>query len=244
MGALTGYKCIHKNGKEIRVPLNQVNELLKNGWKLGHTEESKRKNSESHKGKTSPFKGKHHSEEAKKKNSESKKGEKNPMYGKTTWMKGKTHTEKTKKKSSESHLGLPSPMKGKYHSEEARQKMRKPKSNEGRKNMRLAAIKRIEENNGKIFPNFNKNSIVFFEKFDKDNNTSGFYGKEEFHIKKLGYWLDYFNPDLKLIIEWDEETHYRNDKLKKKDIQRQKNIQEFYPDFEFRRIREKDIIEI
>ena len=43
-------------------------------------------------------------------------------------------------------------------------------------------------------------------------------------------------------MEWDEEHHFdRNDNLKGKDIQRQKNIQEFFPDFEFRRIREKGI---
>jgi len=55
-------------------------------------------------------KGSKHSEESKKKMSESKKGkmvgEKNPFYG-------KTHSEETRKKISEAGIGRPSPMKGK-----------------------------------------------------------------------------------------------------------------------------------
>ena len=91
-------------------------------------------------------------------------------------------------------------------------------------------------------PNFNKNSIPYFKKFDKENNTKGLYGKEEFHIPGTRYRVDYINFNLKLIIEWDEESHFKNNKLKEKDIQRQKEIQAFYPDFEFLRIREKELI--
>ncbi len=117
--------------------------------------------------------------------------------------------------------------KGKKHSKETKRKMR------------LTAIKRIEENNGKVFPHFNKNSIFYFKNFDKENNTKGLYGKNEYQIKKLGYWLDYINFNLKLIIEWDEENHFKNNKLKLKDIQRQKEIENYYPTFKFIRIREK-----
>ena len=46
------------------------------------TEETKQKQSESHKGEKNHMYGKHHSEEAKQKMSESNKGEENPMYGK------------------------------------------------------------------------------------------------------------------------------------------------------------------
>ena len=105
--------------------------------------------------------------------------------------------------------------------------------------MSKTAKKRYKENGGKLPLNYNKNSIPFFENFDKENNTKGLYGANEFHIKGTGYHVDYFNQDLKLIIEWDEEGHYKNGNLRKKDIQRQKEIQEFYPNFEFRRIREK-----
>ena len=71
-----------------------------NGHK--HKLETRIKIATSHRGKTSPFKGKKHTEETKKKMSESRKG--------------KTHTEETKKKMSESH-------KGKTHTPETKRKM-------------------------------------------------------------------------------------------------------------------------
>ena len=65
---------------------------------LKHTEETKKKMSESRKGENHPLYGKHHTEETKKKISESLKGNKNPNYGKPL-------SEETKKKLSESHKG-------------------------------------------------------------------------------------------------------------------------------------------
>jgi very-short-patch-repair endonuclease len=56
----------------------------------------------------------------------------------------------------------------------------------------------------------------------------------------LGYWLDYINFDLKVIIEWDEKRHYdASGNLKERDIRRQEEIQEYFPDFLFLRIREE-----
>ena len=108
--------------------------------------------------------------------------------------------------------------------------------------MRLSKIKRIKKNNEKMFPNYNENACEFFKRFDKENNTQGryaVYGKGEFHIKELGYFPDYINFEKKIIMEWDEEHHFDSEgDLKKKDIQRQKEIQEFYPDFEFIRLKE------
>ena len=88
------------------------------------SEETKRKMSETNKGRISNRKGKHHSEESKKKISESQKG--------NQYHKGKPHSEETKKKISEVKKGcipwnkgvhLESPMKGKHHSEEAKKKI-------------------------------------------------------------------------------------------------------------------------
>lgn len=74
------------------------------------------------KGKTY-FKGKHHTEETKKKQSEAHKGEKNPMYGKHPWNKGIPQSEEHRKKNSESHKGKPSPNKGKHLSIETKNKI-------------------------------------------------------------------------------------------------------------------------
>lgn len=86
-------------------------ENMQHAWKTGlcvMTEECRKKNSESNKGKirseetlrrmSESQKGKHHSEEAKKKMSESTKGELNPMYG-------KHHSEETRQKISKARKG-------------------------------------------------------------------------------------------------------------------------------------------
>ena len=101
-----------------------------------HSEESKRKNSETHKGKhlseehrrklsescseamrgeNNPMYGKHLSEETRRKISESLKGEKHHFYG-------KHHSTETRQKMSESQKGKKYRL-GKHHSTETRQKM-------------------------------------------------------------------------------------------------------------------------
>lgn len=105
-----------------------------------HSEETKRKISESHKGKKGHpawNKGKHPTEETKRKISESHKGRipwnkgktgeyklseehkkklSESLKGRESWIKGKNHSEETKKKMSESQ-------KGRHHSEETKKKL-------------------------------------------------------------------------------------------------------------------------
>ena len=210
-------------------------------------------------GKSSGKKGKKLSEEIKEKISKTLK-EKYKNGSLIHNMLNKNHTNKTKQKISKTLIGrklseetkkkMSKIFKGRKFSTEWRKNLSKSKkgknlnkkhSKETKRKMRLSAIKRIEKNNGKMFPHFNKNSIFYFKKFDKENNTKGFYGKNEYQIKELGYWLDYINFDLKLIIEWDEKAHYNiNGNLK--DIQRQKEIQKYFSNFKFIRINEETCI--
>jgi hypothetical protein len=126
-----------------------------------HSEETRKKQSESQKGKK-------HSEESRKKMSEAKKnmseGTKQKMSeskkGKTTWMKGKKHTEETLKKMSDANKGkklsdatkekIGKAGKGRRHTEETRKKMSKPRSEETRKKMSDAKQKMSEETKRKI----------------------------------------------------------------------------------------------
>lgn len=83
------------------------------------SEETRRKISESNKGKPGPMLGKKHSEESKRKISEGTRGEKNPNYGKRgelSPMWGKHLSEETKNKIGDAN-------RGKKHTEEAKQKM-------------------------------------------------------------------------------------------------------------------------
>ena len=100
---------------------------LKRGGEGGcgpHSDETKRKISENHKG----MKNKHHSDETKKKMSKQRKGENNSMYGvhrygKYAPMYSKHHSDETKRKISEQCKGRISPNKGIKFSEEHKQKM-------------------------------------------------------------------------------------------------------------------------
>jgi len=80
----------------------RMSEAGKNRYHKPHSEETKKKISDAHK-------GKHHSEESKQKNREK-------HLGKGAWNKGKPLSEKTKRKLSETH-------KGKHHSEETKRKI-------------------------------------------------------------------------------------------------------------------------
>jgi hypothetical protein len=208
--------------------------------------------------------GKKHTDETKKKLSKSLKGkfkgEKNPMYG-------KKHTQEAKNKMSEkAKLRDPkesikylkeyiskngNAMCGKRHKQEAKNKM----SEKAKGNNRWIGKKHSDETKNKIRkslskninikyggPNYNKKACEWFKIFDEQNNTKGryaLYGGGEYLIEELGYWVDYINHDLKLIIEWDEKRHYyANGDLKKKDIIRQNKIQKLYPEYSFLRIRE------
>lgn len=156
------------------------------------------------------------------------------MKGSGNHFYGKTHTKKTKKilgrpKSKEhmlklraANLGRKSPLKGIKLSDDFRRKMR------------ISAIKRIKrERFGKkmFLPSVNKNENKYFSKLELERGWDGiFHGKNEkmvqYHIKHLGYFPDYYEPNLNIIVEYDEIKHYKEDALtlKDKDIYRQNQI--------------------
>ena len=114
---------------------------------MRHSEESRKKMSEAKKGEKSHMYGKHLSEETKKKMSEAQKGEKSHMYGKHP-------SEETRKKLSEANKGKyegeKHPMYGKHHSEETRKKQSEAKKGkyEGGNNPTAKKV----HCNGMIFP--------------------------------------------------------------------------------------------
>lgn len=93
----------------------KVSETLKGrpAWNKGkhHSEETKKKIGLKSKGRPGPNRGKHMSEEQKKKISDANKGNKNPFYG-------KHHSDETKRKISEACKGEIGAWKGKCFSEE------------------------------------------------------------------------------------------------------------------------------
>jgi len=109
----------------------------------------------------------------------------------------------------------------------------KKRSESFKEKMRIATLKRIERQGTHI--SYNENSIPFFKEINEKYNLNGVYGQQEFKCK--GYSLDFYSKKYNLVIEWDEEDHYYDEKLTEKDKKRQKIISN-YLNCNFIRIRE------
>jgi len=162
-------------------------------------------------------------------------GKNNPFYG-------KHHTEKTlkrlsalrripcqehvKKLFSEKYSGAGNPFYGKSHTTETIDKLKSiANSPEGR------AIRRrniINLNKKRFIPNYNTDGCNLFEQINKELGWHGLHAENggEYYIEELGYWVDYYEPNLNIVIEYDEPGH----NLKKQqisDVQRENAIKEY-----------------
>ncbi len=75
-------------------------------------------------------------------------------------------------------------------------------------------------------PNYNLDACKYFSKIEKENGWNGVYATKggEYQIKKLGYFVDFYEPKLNIVVEYDEYGHFRNGKLRNKDIKRMNEI--------------------
>ncbi len=201
-------------------------------WNVGKnlTPEHKRKISISHTGKQV-------SEETKKKLSEMRLG--NALSKETKRKiskahKGKKFTSEHKKKLSERKMDNVNAL-GYKHTDDAKKQMSKMKkdkslSTEHKKKLRLATIKSIEARSGQVYPNYNPSSVPIIEQYGKENGYNFQHAENggEHHIKELGYWVDGYDKDKNVVIEYDEKHHFNSDgSLKEKDIQRQLEITKY-----------------
>lgn len=150
-------------------------------------------------------------------NSPDIRGDKNPskrQYVKEKLrevMKGRIIT--WNKKISKSCMGRPSPRKGKRLSRETKFRCR------------VSAIKRIKRrSNGKIVVGYNRTACEYFDWLNKFMGWNGQYATNGGEKEIRGYFLDYYEPTLNLVIEWDEPSHYVRGILRQKDIFRQREI--------------------
>lgn len=111
------HTTIHNTGEVLSEETKQ--KIREKHLGTHHSEESKKKMSETRKGKPSTFKGRKHTEESKRKMSEKTSGEKNGFYG-------KHHSEESIQKMRDAKINISGenhPMFGKHHNEETRRKM-------------------------------------------------------------------------------------------------------------------------
>lgn len=96
-------------------------------------------------------------------------------------------------------------------------------------NYRKGAVKRIEKqrllSGGNIGKNYNPIACEFFNRLNLEHGWNGIHAlnKGEKIVYELGYFLDYYEPNKNIVIEWDENYH-RREKQKEKDQLKQKEV--------------------
>jgi len=80
-----------------------------------------------------------------------------------------------------------------------------------------------------LFPNYNISAIPIIEEYGKKYGYNFQHAENggEYYIKELGYFLDAYDLEKNVVLEIDETHHFRNGKLRKKDIIRQEEITNF-----------------
>ena len=136
--------------------------------------------------------------------------------GRTPWNKNIKMSNEIKNKIKESTKNRESYWLGKKRNDEDKTKMR------------LSAIKRVKNkimDNNQIFPNYNKESIFYLEKYANENGYKIKHAENggEFYIKELGYWVDAYDFEKNIVIEFDEKHHNKKRQIIK-DMYRQNLI--------------------
>ncbi len=190
--------------------------------------------------------GQERTEETKKKISIGMKGKQNAL-GSKGWCAGLT-------KETDERIRLKSEKrKGYKHTKEAKKiigikGLGRIPWNKGKKNVyteeQLQRLRMGHAGNHYEGHRWNKDSIEIWKWFDKYIfESEGQYATNggEHIVEGWRYAVDYINHQAKVIIEWDEEAHYFNDKLREEDKIRQKRIEKAMPDYDFIRIRESQL---
>ena len=192
--------------------------------------ETRQKMSESHKGCIPWNTGKTLSDEHKKNiGAGVGRGENNSLYG--TYL-----SDETKQKIRDKNSGVNHPKYGTKASEETKQKMREKRalqtppglgkihSAETKRKMRLTFMKRLQKLPGRTTPNYNPKACRLIEEYGKLHGYNFQHAENggELYIKDLGYWVDGYDKEKNVVIEYYERWHRQR---KERDLQRKQEIQ-------------------
>lgn len=99
-------------------------------------------------------------------------------------------------------------------------------SEKSRIKIRKKMIKKIEKTKGKFKCFYSEKACIFFNKLNNKYKLNGQHAlnKGEYHVKELGYFLDFYSEKYNIVIEWNEHNHYNNNRLTAKHITRQEQI--------------------
>jgi very-short-patch-repair endonuclease len=152
---------------------------------------------------------------------ESKKQHKiNPNFG----MGGKKHTKESIEKIRKNKTG-------RILSNQQKEKMSiantgKKHTPEAKRKMRISVIKYIKENHdGKIRCRIGKNETQLLNEQEMKDNCKI---NRHYEIKYLGYIVDGYCKETNTVYEVYEKGHYKNEKKINKDLERQKEIENYF----------------
>ena len=96
-------------------------------------------------------------------------------------------------------------------------------SNTAKKNMRISAIRRIEEKSGQVSPNYNQIGCIILNDHMKVSGSFIQHAENggEFRVPTLGYWVDGYDKENNIVYEVDEGHHFNKDEsYTERDIRR------------------------
>jgi len=131
---------------------------------------------------------------------------------------GKQFSCITKNKLSKSKLGKNNPFYGKEFTKKHRE------------NLRIAAIRRIQEQ-GKVVA-YNPKACKFIDEYGKQNGYDFQHAMNGGEVVLSGYPVDGYDKNKNVVFEYDEPYHH-NKHRKQKDIEKQNNIIESIHPSEF-----------
>ena len=142
---------------------------------------------------------------------------------------GSKHTEEHKR----SITGKGNPMYGVHRYDEQNPFYGKRHTDESKRKMRIAMCKQVLElqraSNGRI-NHIGKKEGAYFAQLEKEMGWNGIYygkSKKQFLVEHLGYFVDYYEPTLNIVVEYDEPRHYRHGVLREKDVKRMNEIKAY-----------------
>ena len=220
---------IKEHSEETKLKIsNKLKSLYNSGGIVAnmsgaHSEESRKKMSESKKGKTLTDEHKNRIKESIIDSELHKASVKDPIRNKkiSDKLKGRKPSHETRLRMSINHADISGD----------KNPSKRP---EVRKKLRISVINKLKGNlsqYGKmIIPFFNKSACDYFDEImiDENCNIKHALNGGEYHIKELGYWVDGYDAENNIVYEWDERHHYDvNGNLLEKDIFRQLEIENF-----------------
>ena len=103
----------------------------------------------------------------------------------------------------------------------------KPDSAKTRQQKRLTAIERTKEMGVEgYWPNYNKTGCKMIDEYGKENGYNFQHAENggEYHIEELGYFVDGYDKDKNVVVEYYEKAHKYS---KEKDDRRKKEIEDY-----------------